>query len=392
MLNSIIRLALPCVTLLCNVKLLNCEDLGTSILNLPHYDPSIPNPDDDLECLKLRDWNGPDDTSLPPNLCGMCPAGEHDLEPCDCINNRGSQAGLFSIECGPSTNWTTVDEIKEMIASADDALITTHVFRFTMTGTNVSGALKQDVWGRLDFHQVILDNNQIQQVDNHAFANSKETLTLLSIKNNEITYFHWDQLSDIPHLYQLLLQGNKLSFIPSDIFPQTDLAYLDLSRNQIIYIGPNAFSNLRKLSKLNLSYNQLEYLDDYMFSIAQHDLDPNNLIINLSNNKISYISPMAFADVRPININLSYNRLTSIEEEVFRPIIDATYYFLSVDLNNNFIVCNCDIAWILLDPTPIRGIFGNFQCYDTLGNQTGTSFLDLNPHDFLFCHTDVVIN
>lgn len=315
----------------------------------------------------------------PPGV-GLCPTGEHDLEPCKCISMSHKMDGLISIDCGPSTHWTNMDEIKNMFNSVDE-YPTTHVYRFNMTGTNVTGTLNQDIWGPLDFHQIVMDNNKIRIVDDYTFSNSSEMLTQLSLKNNEITYFHWNNLKELIHLNQLVLQGNNLSYIPGEVFPQTDIAYLDLSRNTISYVGQYAFDKLHKLRMLNLSHNELQTLDDDMFCISQYNPD---LQIILSNNNISKIRPGAFPNIHSELIDLRNNSLKTVDEEVFMPIvINNIDNSISIFLTGNPIVCDCGVFWILR--YNVKKFFSNFGCYDIFGNPTGVTFEDLGPSFFNNC-------
>ncbi|XP_048837359.1 tsukushi [Brienomyrus brachyistius] len=93
----------------------------------------------------------------------------------------------------------------------------------------------------------------------------------------------------------------------------TTLVSLDLSRNYISEVHPNAFSKLRYLETLDLSQNSLEDLTDVVFTgLPLTELD-------LSNNKIQELRLDIFstkAHGKPISVDLSNNLLAVVSRRV----------------------------------------------------------------------------
>ncbi|XP_042879793.1 oplophorus-luciferin 2-monooxygenase non-catalytic subunit-like [Penaeus japonicus] len=301
-----------------------------------------------------------DEGVLLPNVCDKCPRTEANLnalDPCLCVGNNGSSAGMISITC--PTSMATLDQLESILTTPN--YITNDVFRFTLKGSNVSGVLTQDTLGNLTFHQVVFEGNQITQVDNKAFARSAETLTFLSLYNNQITYYVTNGQNDLPNLSTLVLKQNQITVIFASAFSYASLTELDLSHNKIATIGKDAFAALNKLKNLNLSYNQLTRLEDCWFNFYDHHPDTNFLEIDLSHNSIAYIEEKAFPGLRNVQIDLRYNQLTTLSEAVFRPIIIDSDYFAHFILEGNPVVCDCSIMWVVEDPfIPI--CFDNFIC------------------------------
>lgn len=295
-----------------------------------------------------------------PEVCDKCPRTEANLnalDPCMCVGNNGSSAGMISITC--PTSMATLDQLESILTTPN--YITYDVFRFTLKGSNVSGVLTQDTWGNLTFHQVVIEGNQITQVDNKAFAKSAETLTFLSLFNNQIDYYVTSSHNDLPKLRTLVLKQNKITVIFASAFSYASLRELDLSHNEIATIGKEAFADLDKLETLSLSYNKLTKLENDWFKFHNHHPDTSFLQIDLSHNSIDFIEEHAFPDLCNVQIDLRYNQLTTLSEAVFRPIIIASSYFAQFLFEGNPIVCDCSILWVVEDAfIPTR--FDNFIC------------------------------
>ncbi|XP_027225037.2 oplophorus-luciferin 2-monooxygenase non-catalytic subunit [Penaeus vannamei] len=297
---------------------------------------------------------------LLPEVCDKCPVTEANLnalDPCMCVGNNGSGAGTISITC--PTSMATLDQLESILTTPQ--YLTYDVFRFTLKGSNVSGVLTQDTWGNLTFHQVVIEGNRITQVDNKAFANSAQTLTFISLFNNQIDYYVTNSHNDLPNLRTLVLKQNKIAVIFASAFSYASLKELDLSHNEIATIGKEAFADLDKLERLFLSYNKLTKLENDWFKFHNHHPDTSFLQIDLSHNYIDFIEEKAFPALCNVQIDLRYNQLTTISEPVFRPIIIASSYFAHFIFEGNPIVCDCGILWVVEDPF-IPTCFDNFIC------------------------------
>nr|XP_045607205.1 uncharacterized protein LOC123763932 [Procambarus clarkii] len=298
--------------------------------------------------------------TAPPYVCDLCPTtvdNKNPLSPCKCVGNSGSLAGEISITC-PATTATT-EQLHDLFTHTD--FLTNKVFRFTLQGSNVTGVLSQDLWGDLVFTQVLITSNKFTQVDNKAFNNSANTLTLLNLDNNQITYYVTSGVDDLPKLTTLVLKRNRIPIVFTNAFNYSSLRVLDLSSNLIDTIGKNAFAELNKLEELHLQRNLLTRIDDDCFRFFNHIPFTNFLIIDLSYNKISYISEYAFRGLRNVQINLQYNLLTTISEKVFHPIILDSLYFVYFTFEGNNIVCDCKIMWVVED-SAVMSCFDNFMC------------------------------
>ncbi|CAL4066708.1 unnamed protein product [Meganyctiphanes norvegica] len=326
---------------------------------------------------RSREFDNSDDrVTIPPNVCGLCPAPPNDLSPCSCVGNGGNSAGLISISCNSTTNWTTVEELKYTLNNAN--YLTTEVVRFNMSGTNVSGVLDNSVWGNLTIKQLIMNDNLIRDIDNHAFNSSKDSLYFISLDNNRISLFYWDQLSEVPLLQTLILKGNQINIIQSEAFPEVPfLKSLDLSYNEIDFLGANAFRKLHWLTNLKLNNNLLRELSANVFSIEDHTPPSDFFTVNVSSNEISSLNDLVFAGVAPKMIDLRNNMLIIIKQAIFEPIILATGYFVEILFEGNPILCNCDLRWIVENDL-YKFNFDNFHCADKDFTLLQLTIADLN--------------
>ncbi|OTF71921.1 leucine-rich transmembrane protein [Euroglyphus maynei] len=186
--------------------------------------------------------------------------------------------------------------------------------------------------------------------------------TLVSLRTLDLSYNHLNSLDNGTHsifgpllsMETLNLSHNHISIIKDRSFPYSPwipnkLRHLDLSYNTIPILTSNFDNGLTKLNRLSLKGNiineihqkmlgnltELEYLDlsrNDLRKIAKGVLQPwpkNLKALDLSVNKIK---SLFFDDLNSystlIKLNLSSNRLSSINEELIERIKqNLTLYF-----------------------------------------------------------------
>lgn len=145
------------------------------------------------------------------------------------------------------------------------------------------------------------------------------------------------------HLKTLICTGSVSRLIPID-FNGTinNLTFMDLSRNFIPKIKPNAFLGLDSLQHLNLSSNYIEKVRENAFnglhSVQILDLKNNLLGFLLEHDENGHLlSPLASLK----DVNLSRNRITALAKDVFKNV----KYLEQLDLSDNYIEnLNVDIS------------------------------------------------
>lgn len=119
-----------------------------------------------------------------------------------------------------------------------------------------------------------------------------------------------------------------MDLIPDHAFGenQKHLTLIALSRNRIKKLGQFAFFSLPYLDFLDLSNNFLEELGNNSFAIQKPNDRKTSLLphirINLQSNHIKTISDLAFDNLsRPTALDISFNNLTELSLNVFRPLL-----------------------------------------------------------------------
>lgn len=145
---------------------------------------------------------------------------------------------------------------------------------------------------------------------------------------------------DIPNNTQeIMINNHNITAIESGSFKtQIDCLKLDLQRNQIVEVQPDAFTALFNLEILLLKYNHIVKLDNKTF----HGLSSNKKI-DISSNKIQSIKPNAFflQDFMiftvffplnpPVSLAFANNRLTAIHNHTFYRVF--TLFSLILNFN-----------------------------------------------------------
>ncbi|CAL1674625.1 unnamed protein product [Lasius platythorax] len=156
-------------------------------------------------------------------------------------------------------------------------------------------------------------------------------------------------MAGLENLHYLSISGNKIDFIESDAFEDTNkLVYLNLSTNNINYLHPETFEKLQSLRSLDLSFNKLEDVPQISSkTINILSLNCNNIKSLISNafgqmpkltklllggNRIVEINVKAFAQLSLLEIlDLSRNELNFLPEEWSESFTSLKY----LNLNDN---------------------------------------------------------
>uniref|UniRef100_A0A1A9UYN2 LRRCT domain-containing protein n=1 Tax=Glossina austeni TaxID=7395 RepID=A0A1A9UYN2_GLOAU len=128
-----------------------------------------------------------------------------------------------------------------------------------------------------------------------------KSLKSTTLRRLDLSYCTLDaiDISQVPTLGHLHLQGNMLNFITSKTFQNnSQLEMLDLSRNSLRSIDPEAFIYLRQLTHLDLAYNQLTRLDSNVFRYNEKLVS-----VNLSRNTIEKFTKLVSSSLRDLSLS-----------------------------------------------------------------------------------------
>lgn len=107
-----------------------------------------------------------------------------------------------------------------------------------------------------------ISDNGLKSVSQEVLCNLPRSLKALSISNNLLTYFPWQNVSALTNLQHLNLSENHLFHLPYIVIEFGDnFSLLDLSHNRLSYIPEDFFSKAKSLQYLYLSHNQIKALN-----------------------------------------------------------------------------------------------------------------------------------
>ena len=240
-------------------------------------------------------------------------------------------------------------------------------------------------------------------------------LELLDLRHNKIANLH-DKIVGVPKLKTLLLQDNIIEHIRYGVFLSLEnLQLLRLDKNIIKEIDTYAFQGQQKLLTLNLNHN---FLGEIGFMFGSHvkivftDImqkeNNNNATgylkiggplftpyrvseIDLSENNITVVEPLAFTELPHINsVNLTHNNINFLPEEALATDQQTprTVFYLK----NNPLFCTCSTTFLKTinsDQSQKKGFIADVDLLScSLLNDTKRLITEVEADEFL-CEVDV---
>lgn len=183
----------------------------------------------------------------------------------------------------------------------------------------------------------------------------EETLTSLSLCNNQLTQVKSQALTSLYHLLQLDLEGNHLRSITADSLPPS-LTLLKLSNNFIHELSCDLLYNLPRLQSVHLRHNFISFTDNFLcpsnrtkkiekFDLSNNKINDTSQILLLRDiqirqiildlNELTTIPKSIFTNNRIEKLSMSYNMLTSISRDLFMSLKNSLEH-LEVEHNKLF--------------------------------------------------------
>ncbi|XP_026749119.2 toll-like receptor 3 [Galleria mellonella] len=212
-----------------------------------------------------------------------------------------------------------------------DPLTVPNVYQFLIVSLNLS-----DNGNSISPSFMPMDNlmylNMSRNNFNVAKLSNKWILPLLSeidMSFNLIKIIEVNEIDEFPYknLTKLNLSHNLLREIPDATFDSfSKLTSLDLSNNYISQLTIGTFEGVKHLKYLDLSNNEVSNINSSMFRFT--DLTT----LNISHNKISTIEKTDFAYLKKlVSVDLSHNYIVNIEKSIFCNMI----FLNTININNN---------------------------------------------------------
>lgn len=164
-----------------------------------------------------------------------------------------------------------------------------------------------------------LSRNNIGQLGINTFSNLS-ALTTLDLSLNALRTIEESSFEGLTKLKWLSLEDNNILLVPaSALMRLPSLAHLNLQFNRIAALSIELIhATSTNLVTLGLSHNLIREIQPKLFYNFEHLIN-----IELSDNMLSAVSQNAFAGLEDIllNLDISYNRLTTINELALRNLL-----------------------------------------------------------------------
>jgi len=148
-------------------------------------------------------------------------------------------------------------------------------------------------------------------------VSNNQNITSLTIQKANLATVPLDAINHFPALNYLDLSNNKLTTVQLNSPSNPLLAYVDISFNQVVQLGANAFQSTSS-SPINF---------------------------NAKNNSLTSLNYDAFnLTSTSISIDVSNNKITEVDEEFSKWIQASTSFVLN--LSNNPLPCDSTVQWM----------------------------------------------
>ncbi|CAG0884351.1 unnamed protein product [Darwinula stevensoni] len=324
---------------------------------------------------------------------GQAPCPDPDLiSPCVCSTYVNESGEVVTVDC---SNATTSGDI--FSAFNDVEWPFAELTEFRLISNERVDSLPDGAFGGVSFQTIFIHSTALNTIHPSAVLSSKDRLELMRVTDSFLTEFPWDALSQLSSLARLDLQGNALMALPAVQSPSLEdllllgsripqlqagwstpnMKYLEFDQNPISEFPPAFLDDMENLVQLwcrscglgpTLPSGSLQFHSEALVYVV------------LDENGISRVEPGAITGLTPeTRLDLWFNEISELSEESFRPMLEILSLGNGyVDLFENPVVCDCSMAWIVLDPAFLASIDG--FCTD------GTWFIDLDPDFFQeFC-------
>jgi len=306
-----------------------------------------------------------------------CPHPQ-DIFPCVCSVH---EANVMDMDCSEVEN-------EDQLARVFSATFPFTKFRkLTIDKNSNVKVLRDGDLGVASFTEIIIANGKLEEVQAKALSQSYSTVTSLSLYNNEISTFPFEDLQRFTSLGRLNLYDNKLTKIPTlmsdsitylslgnnliNEIPVLGLPYLQEfygNRNDVEQIMTGTFSGLPDLYYVSVTYNSLSHIQEGTIQIINRESRETEVYLYANN--ISKIEVGAITGLNGGKLYLHFNALTVLDEDVFRPFLEAG---VKIWLYENPLTCGCDIAWLVTNADFMALLDGKETCYN------GQLVSDLDP-------------
>lgn len=210
-----------------------------------------------------------------------------------------------------------------------------------------------------------------------------KTITELHVDYSNIPRLAMNQFSSLSNLEKIGLFSCNIQYIGADFLSETKVKIVDLYRNNIVQIDPNAMRGIA-IEWFNCRHCGLT--TDKVFGKDSFLLQMNSLErLDLGQNEISHVPKGAFEGLTKLTtLLLFYNNISTIEENPFTELKNLE----SFGMQENPFNCDCHLAWFhkyalveIGNDLTGKDILKKMKCASP-SNLAGKTFPDLNTSQF----------
>lgn len=227
-----------------------------------------------------------------------------------------------------------------------------------------------------------LNRNHLHKID----VIWPESLVNLELGFNAILFITNASFSELTHLEILKLNNNGLKTIPIGLFnPNSDLEEIDLPHNNIYTVGKVALS-LHKIKHLNLEHNRLGTLD-FMLPPSLESLDlsfnlissidhnsfsamKNPVVLFLNNNSLENLPLGVLNELESLKTAfIQHNHITSLRGDLFAPhknLIEVDLSYNNISTIEETVFTSSSIKFLNLTKNKIK--YFNFSLPESVTN------------------------
>lgn len=283
-----------------------------------------------------------------------CPS-EFQIEPCKCNNSSGE------LECyGMMVNDCTIREVFNKFMSFYENSQEKSIKALKLYKTDLTH-LDQDIFGDLAIESLDINGNQylpLTNIKRTALIKSKDTLK--QFKYSGLSQASWvikqpndgsifEAVDGFMQLNSFWISDASIPKLQRSAFGRCELPKLSsmkLQRCEIEEIGDYAFYRLPNLTTLDLRDNLINRLTNNTFAFEKPSKELLHIDLRGNLIQVTHIEKGAFKNVnRPIKLNLDYNLIEYLDEEVFFPLLSNLKS--SIIVSKNPIKCDCRMQWLI---------------------------------------------
>lgn len=223
--------------------------------------------------------------------------------------------------------------------------------------------VRREMFGGLSFKQIWFNNNVylcLDRIDNDALLDSQRTLrtfkaTIETFGEANADHNHdgsiLERFDNFTRLEVLDFMNYKMKVVPNHYYCKYNIPQvrqLLLNVNGIERIDDLAFHHLSNLTMISLLSNRLQRVTPRTFAFDTHSEQQLHVHLWMNEMTDTMFEAGAFSNVRrPMHLDISGNKLTSLPQDVFRDLLASNLSRLSVQ--GNPLKCDCRLRWLFDD-------------------------------------------